>query len=189
MQSLPAASHLHYHQNLNLPANTDFINIWAFQVTKTWTWSKGKMSFGHMMKAYTGVEVALFSFLTLALDETTGQLYALAAPCLPTPLPPHRNHRHHHHQKQPSVPTEGEDGWTPELIWMLWRKANILARNWTIIPVVQPVALSLQRVCYPQKHTFSIAMHVQYWLQGIFCDNQILVLDININFSLSNCSC
>jgi hypothetical protein len=50
--------------------------------------------------------------------------------------PPHHHHYHHrlchhhkHHQKQPSVPTDREDGWTPELIWMLWRKANILARN------------------------------------------------------------
>lgn len=33
-----------------------------------------------MMKAYVGVEVALFSFLILALDEMTGQLYAHASP-------------------------------------------------------------------------------------------------------------
>jgi hypothetical protein len=45
-------------------------------------------------------------------------------------VPPHHpHHNHHHHQKQPSVTTDREDGWTPELIWMLWRKANILARN------------------------------------------------------------
>jgi len=47
------------------------------------------MRSGHMMKAYAGVEVALFSFLTLALDGMTGQLYALVAPCL---LPPHQPH-------------------------------------------------------------------------------------------------
>ena len=40
-----------------------------------------------MMKAYAAVEVALFSFLTLALDEMTGQLHALATPC-----PPHQPH-------------------------------------------------------------------------------------------------
>lgn len=86
MQSLSAASH-HHHQNLNLPAHIDFINIWAFQVTKTWTRSKGKMISGHTMKAYMGVEIVLFSFLTLALDGTTGQLHALAAPCLPQTTP------------------------------------------------------------------------------------------------------
>jgi hypothetical protein len=57
-------------------------------------------------------------------QEVSGQLH------IPATLP---------HGKQPTVSTVQEAGWTPELIWFLWRreKTVVTARFWTDSSVVQ----------------------------------------------------
>lgn len=65
----------------------------------------------HAMKAFKGVEVQLHPFLTSTLDG--GEWSASCLGCV-MPL-----------GKDLPVPIELQTGWTPELVWLLWKGASL----------------------------------------------------------------